>query len=165
MGVKKKRMQTIIITVVTLLIVWGQSCLSYDQSQAESNAVMEIMEPIHGVDVATDNISDAFGLWNMIIRKAAHVVEYAVIGIEYAWLLFLFSEKPDEERSKFKYIFSVVVTVYVWGCFTGLLDETIQIWSGRGSLISDVWIDSAGALLGAVLAQMWVWFRTLHQNA
>ena len=39
-------------------------------------------------------------------------------------------------------------TVWGLGTLTGAIDETLQIFSHRGSQVRDVLIDSAGALLG-----------------
>ena len=32
------------------------------------------------------------------------------------------------------------------------VDETIQLFSNRGSLVSDIWIDIAGSVLGMIMA-------------
>ena len=47
-----------------------------------------------------------------------------------------------------------LTTALVWGLclFAALVDETIQIFSGRGSQIPDVWLDGAGALSGLALS-------------
>ena len=44
------------------------------------------------------------------------------------------------------------------GLLSGLMDETIQIFSDRGDQISDVWLDFAGALFGLVVFSL---FRLL----
>lgn len=40
-------------------------------------------------------------------------------------------------------------------CFTvAFLDESIQILSGRGSLISDIWVDLIGVVIGIVVGKV-----------
>ena len=39
-------------------------------------------------------------------------------------------------------------SVFLLGVITGAADETIQIFSHRGSMVRDVFIDAAGVLLG-----------------
>lgn len=34
------------------------------------------------------------------------------------------------------------------GVFTAVMDETIQIFSGRGPLVSDIWVDLLGIAIG-----------------
>ena len=58
-----------------------------------------------------------------LLRKAAHFSEYGFLGVEFSLLLGL----------------------------CAVTDETIQIFSGRGSLVSDVWIDTAGFSTGFFL--------------
>ena len=54
------------------------------------------------------------------------------------------------------------------GCFAllvALADETIQLFSpGRGSQVTDVWIDFAGACLGILLAWLLRWLRIHVQS-
>ena len=76
-----------------------------------------------------------------IIRKAAHVTEYAV----FAALLFLRLESAGKKR---------FFTAWGLGTLTGAIDETLQIFSHRGSQVRDVLIDTAGALLGLCAAAL-----------
>ena len=49
--------------------------------------------------------------------------------------------------------------VAVTGLVAAFLDETIQIFSGRGSDIRDVWIDLIGIALGMVIGCGSLWLR------
>ena len=66
-----------------------------------------------------------------LLRKAAHFSEYGLLGVEFSLLLGLQHDKI--------------------GMLCAVTDETIQIFSGRGSLVSDVWIDTAGFSTGFFL--------------
>ena len=51
-------------------------------------------------------------------------------------------------------LFLILKTVksFSYGVAVALLDETIQIFNGRGPEIIDVWIDALGLAIGIVLA-------------
>ena len=57
----------------------------------------------------------------------------------FAALLFLRLESAGKKR---------FFTAWGLGTLTGAIDETLQIFSHRGSQVRDVLIDTAGALLG-----------------
>ena len=65
-----------------------------------------------------------------LLRKAAHFSEYGLLGVEFSRNLLDFP---------------------LIGMLCAVTDETIQIFSGRGSLVSDVWIDTAGFSTGFFL--------------
>ena len=59
---------------------------------------------------------------------------------------------------------SVIKGFYV--CFTvAFLDESIQLLSGRGSLISDVWVDLIGVVIGIVVCKVFtIIFEMKHER-
>ena len=60
-------------------------------------------------------------------------MEFALLGIEVSLYVALFARKK---------IF--MLASYPLGLFIALFDETIQIFSGRGSSVRDVWLDFLG---------------------
>ena len=75
-----------------------------------------------------------------LVRKAAHFTEFACLGGLSAGLLAVFQ----------KVLFHPVVHLFFGGFFVAALDETIQIFSNRGSQLQDVWLDFAGFSTGTV---------------
>lgn len=76
----------------------------------------------------------------LYIRKFAHFFEYLIFGLLVTKLYFY--KKRTLQR--------LVNTAFI--CFSiGFLDETIQLFSGRKSNISDVWIDLFGACVGFLI--------------
>ena len=74
-----------------------------------------------------------------LLRKAAHFSEYGLLGVEFSLLLGLQHDKNGKNLQ------------YGRNLLCAVTDETIQIFSGRGSLVSDVWIDTAGFSTGFFL--------------
>lgn len=65
-----------------------------------------------------------------IIRKIAHVVEFCVLAL----ILSLWWKKP--------------VRSFYAGFTLAFLDESLQVITGRGALITDIWIDLIGVGIG-----------------
>lgn len=80
-----------------------------------------------------------FELTNHMVRKAAHFIEYAVLG----FLGWFAVGRSGWERPGFALVSCLLVA---------LCDETIQLFvDGRAGMVADIWLDLAGAL-GGVLA-------------
>lgn len=123
---KNKKWIRILILILTIALIWGQSCIPPEGSSAESGWVKEILQKILGLIFGKVEVSE------MLIRKMGHFTEYLILGAELT--------------AFFPTLKTVVVPMLGFG--TAFLDETIQIFSGRGPQIQDVWIDLAGVLVG-----------------
>ena len=144
---ERKKLITVLLAL-TLAFIWGNSLLSREVSGRLSDAVMGVMNTAAGklgfdedlftymADVDGDGQDEPT---SRIVRKMAHVAEFAVLGI----LLWLRFERPAARR---------LLTALGFGVLVAAADETIQIFSRRGSQLSDVAIDAAGVLLGICLA-------------
>ena len=150
MGRKRGR---IALLILLLAFIWGNSMLSAETSGALSDAVMTKMNTAAQrlglgenffsfmVDSDGDGVLEADSYY---IRKAAHVTEFAALA---ALLWRIYEEKGSRRGLR---TFSTAV-------LCAAVDETIQIFSHRGSQLRDVCIDAAGAALGlgiAVLAEL-----------
>lgn len=112
------------------LFIFGNSFLSYDLSHNTSNSVSEIILP--------DEYShDESAL--TLIRKAAHLIEYAALGF-FVMLLVTCIQKDFGKRLHAAASFYVLLAA--------VLDEHIQSFSDRTSSTGDILLDFLGALLG-----------------
>ena len=133
---KKNRVLLLVLIVVTLLFIWGNSLLSREQSSDESAWVMQLVTPLLEAFVGKGNVTE------YLVRKLAHFTEFALLGFE---LLIWFAGARDKRRD-------ALLLAAAHGLFAALADETLQLFSGRGSQLQDVWLDFAGVSAGAVLA-------------
>ena len=130
---KQKR----ILIYLTILLVWiififCRSLQPAETSTFESQWVLDLLQRII-----------PFELSMHFIRKLAHFIEFAVLGV-LAGLLF----GGQCRRLLPGLLFSAMT-----GVITALCDETIQLFvAGRSGQLQDVWLDVAGASAGAVLA-------------
>lgn len=128
--------------MLTVLFIFSRSLSEIEQSEKESIKVHEIVEPMLKTVVGEGNVT------NHLVRKLAHVTEFMVLGVELSALSLLIGKH------------SVGYTVLA-AVFTALCDETIQIFSKRGSQVQDVWLDISGASLGAILVLLAFYFYKL----
>ena len=82
-------------------------------------------------------------LSSVFVRKLAHFTEFSVLGV-LAVLLFTILR----QRIPRTFLYAGMLGLSVAFC-----DETIQLFvPGRAGLLTDVWIDTAGVIVGASLA-------------
>ena len=130
---KAHRILAVLIALM-LLFIWSNSLAGSKQSNALSGWVEKLLKPLvdpHGKIPAK--------VFDYEVRKAAHVTEYAILGILLAWLSI-----PIKKQDVWLLLFVVLTTA--------VIDETIQIFTGRTSQVQDIWIDFFGAVSGMLLA-------------
>ncbi len=82
--------------------------------------------------------------WEMdvlVLRKLAHLAEYTLIGLFAGAALV-----------QLDWRFLDAARLWALGLPAAFADESIQMFSGRGPAILDVWIDMAGVVIGSCLA-------------
>ena len=122
----------IILILVTIVFIWSNSLQSIPESQAKSIGFLNKVKPFLEIFVGTGNVTDH------LVRKLAHFTEFGTLGCELALLLAL--RKHINWQS--------VINSAFFAMTVALTDETIQIFSGRGSQVQDVWLDFAGSCTG-----------------
>ena len=141
MKTEKKQKILMIFFILSLIFVWGQSCIGKTNSELESNIFVELIKPLEEIkpnEIATYD----YEFYSHLIRKGAHVIEFSIVGAELALVFLVYSKKKLNTMVVF--LNSLMV-----GMIVGLIDETIQIFSDRGSQVLDVWFDILGVSIGA----------------
>jgi len=130
--VDKKRRILLILVILTLAFIFGQSLLDEAVSSKISTDVSyKVVKPVYKAITGTRNLP-------FDIRDFAHVVEFSVLGFELQLLA----------RNKKKAL-SLIKTVSYCG-FVALIDESIQFFSDRSPQVKDIWFDTLGAAVGAL---------------
>ncbi len=128
------RLLFVLLIIATVSFIFIQSMIPPEESEEQSGAVSEIIGEIIPPETPVG------GYVQTNIRKIAHFVEFAVLGAEVAAFVVLFIKKIDYALASF--LFAFVMAFF---------DETIQIFSGRGPQITDVWIDLSGFAATAII--------------
>lgn len=141
--VKKLLVVLYITFTLSMIFVWGQSCINKEESRVSSDAVVEMIKPIDELEPGYRSENGwTYDELSTYVRKFAHVIEYAAVSFQ---LMCIFLLKG--RRKLVWYINCAFIIMLI-----ALIDETIQIFSNRGSEIGDIWIDLAGSALGIGVA-------------
>ena len=141
---KDKAIALILILAVigTLVFIFSNSLKTKDDSSEQSSEIAGAIKPI--VDPDNKVPKDIFEHY---VRKCAHFSEFALLGFELILLLYALCQRKLKSIPPSGYV-SVVLAFSL----CALLDETIQLFSERGSSVTDVWIDIAGGISGCAVS-------------
>ena len=139
----------ILLIVLTLCFIWGNSLQSRETSGDISNSLLEIVNRFLGcvgLELKDDHL----------LRKFAHFFEFAALGLE----LYLFAMLRQMKQTKsFTYILTLGVCLAV-----ALTDETIQYFVGRACRGTDVMLDFCGSLFGVFVLRFLINFFPKLKN-
>lgn len=145
------RKQIVFIGCILLIVelIWINSSLPVQQSRVQSGNVQHILNWI----ISFFGGSDALSVH--LVRKIAHVVEYSLLGFITSLFVIVF--------------FTKIRWYHIWNAFSfvlivAVIDESIQILSGRGPLISDVLLDMCSAIMVTILVFAINWLKRLARR-
>lgn len=127
-----KRIFWLTLTAACLVLIWGNSCLTGEESGELSGGLMEWIS--HNMPWLISR--------ELVLRKLAHFTEFALLGFALGGAVRSFGL-----RGSLPWLVTLF-TVLLCAC----VDETIQIFvPGRGSSLIDAWIDFGGGCTGTVV--------------
>ena len=133
-GKRKTNLFLVLLLVLTLCFIWGNSLLPRAESTQLSTGVMDWLSPLlHWLKL--ELIDEHF------IRKLAHFGEYAALGLELAGLFFLNLGRRMKSA----------VAAALCALLAAAADECLQFVSHRAPMVKDVLLDLSGALFGIAL--------------
>lgn len=122
--------------VACMFWIWSNSLWPAEQSAGQSGWVLELLTPL------LKWLPIPQTLWHTMIRKLAHMAEYALLGL--LWERASIRTERTPAVSRLGKTLAVCMAV-------ALMDETLQTFvPGRAGLVADVWIDLLGALGGVL---------------
>lgn len=141
---------SLVLAVAWMIVIYGFSSNNAVESTVQSHAVTEFLIKIFNPDfenmtpeVQEQMISDLDG----IVRKTAHFVAYAALGVLVYTCVASF---PFAKKEK---LFLYILTAFPVCVAFAVTDEYHQTFvSGRAGRFTDVLIDSGGAACGIAMA-------------
>ena len=128
-----------VLLVLNLALIWGNSLLSGAESGQMSGGIMEFFMELLRIP------ADFADIVHLIIRKLAHITEFACLAALISWNLGMVKEKRVHQ----------ILLAVLLAMAAALVDETIQRFTpDRGPSLLDVWIDTLGAVLGMTAVQL-----------
>jgi VanZ family protein len=146
-GFSKSRLVTVIalflLAVVVLLVIWSFTSQDNVASNERSKMIAKAIENFAEKHFSVSHMNLFLGKsLNTIVRKTAHFMEYTLLGMVVCAFLNVVSSKLG----------SAALTSAVFCAMAAMLDEFRQNFvSGRTPRLTDVWIDTYGALFGIAL--------------
>ena len=140
----KKRMAVcLILLVLNIAFIWGNSLLPRELSSAFSKMIGAVLQWLFPGPV---NPSEGEG--HGILRKIAHFAEFTTLGMLLSWHVAMVKDKKWHK----------IVLPILAGFLVAAVDETIQYFvPGRGPGVLDVAIDTAGVVLGVGVFTCLAW--------
>ena len=123
-----------LLLCLTVAFIFSQSMLDKQASAAQSGWVTAVLHQL--LDPQGSIPAETFHHW---IRKTAHFVEFAALGmvtLGFVWNLEILTQRSWQ-----------ILKLYL-PLAVAVADEYIQYFTGRGSQVTDVVLDYAGALTG-----------------
>jgi len=122
-----------LLVLLTLLFIWENSLTSRADSSDRSRQAAQWLQ---------ENFEDVRGIGWLAghVRKAAHFIEYAVLGILGALIL----QTAGVGRNG-----HYILHLLFFCLLAAVLDEALQMTTDRASRATDVLLDFSGALTGA----------------
>ena len=143
-----------LFVVINMVIIFALSAENREESGVRSAGVTAFVVRIIYPDYDHMSYDDQLAVTesaHRFVRKAAHFLEYALLGFLTSGLVlflrrYLFQRKPKRWKT----------WIYPAGfCFLyAVTDEVHQIFSERGASPKDVLIDTLGAISGILLIQL-----------
>ena len=127
--------------VLWMVFIWSNSLQTAAESSANSQGFLSLLMPLlEWTNIPEDS-------WHTLIRKAAHMAEFALLG-------FLWSNALRDERNHYRPEVPTQLCCALLICLlTALTVETIQLFvAGRSGEVRDIWIDFGGGVLGCLTA-------------
>ena len=140
--IKTRRLIWIIITAAVMIFIFIQSAFPAELSDKQSDTFVFLLQ----------NFSDAdIHLLIVIVRKAAHLFEYMLLGVSLSGFFSTFGLS----RKK------TVLFSWITGTVYAASDELHQLFvPGRSSSFTDVMLDSLGVILG--IAVFYIIITIIH---
>ena len=134
----------ILAFIATSIFIFSNSLKSRSSSANDRDSVTNAIKPFVDPDGKVTSIA-----FTKIIRKLAHFAEFALLGVELALFRLVFKKRSTLLRRSLSVPSLLLISLLI-----ALLDETLQIFSGRSAEVTDVWIDFSGAIFGILFVYL-----------
>ncbi len=142
---RKRLTACVVLIVLNIAFIWGNSLMSQEMSSAFSQLVGRIIS-LFFPDSQVHGGGENHGL----LRKLAHFTEFCSLGFLLSWLVAMLRQKKWEQ----------LVLPLLCGATVAAIDESLQMLiPGRGPAIRDVGIDTLGVTVGILLLTFLFWIK------
>ena len=142
---KKKHCYAILCIIWMLVIFWFSAQVA-DDSQEMSDFFVHLLDAVFSLDIMKNEIIR--DMTSFLVRKAAHMSEYAVLAILFGLTIREYKKEPW-----------LLLTLAATAAYAAT-DEVHQLFvPGRSGQLKDVLIDTAGGALGLGLLALILYLK------
>ena len=142
---KKKHCYAILCIIWMLVIFWFSAQVA-DDSQEMSDFFVHLLDAVFSLDIMRNEIIR--DMTSFLVRKAAHMSEYAVLAILFGLTIREYKKEP--------WLLPALAATAAYAA----TDEFHQLFvPGRSGQLKDVLIDTAGGALGLVLLALILYLK------
>lgn len=131
--------------VIVVMFIWGQSIVTFENSVNESQFLLKFVRPIYEAVFGVGTL-DGY-TW----RKLAHVIEFFVLGVFASLLALILVKLLWKKQFGVITVFMAILSSEILCVTVAIIDELIQTTNNRHPQVSDVILDSIGALVAIIL--------------
>jgi VanZ family protein len=147
----------VLIMIMIYIFSSKPADISSQSSMTITDVIYSVYETISGQEVVGADRENALMNLNGIIRKLAHITEYALLSMSIAWPLWV--TRPGLKGYKLAILTIGITIVYA------ATDEYHQTFvPGRSGEIRDVLIDSIGACIGFVIFKLLLFIASFSKK-
>lgn len=129
------------LLIADMALIFAFSAQKAEQSDNTSTGVIEVLVKLFypGFETLSEEKQQAVvDSLQFVVRKAAHMTEFASLGVLLCAFAFTFGEK-----------FRIFLFAFLFGIFYAGTDEIHQLFvEGRSCQITDVLVDGCGVIIG-----------------
>lgn len=129
-----------VLIAAIIIFIFSNSFASQEESAKQSGFFMELLRPVLNGDGHLDEEQ-----YSHLVRKLAHFTEFFALGLCLSGLNFTIYAAG--------YGLHVFMTMFA-SLFVACIDEYIQFFNDRGSMVQDVLIDFGGAFAAILIAMI-----------
>ena len=137
------RIGSAVLTIGWMMLIFGFSGQNSEESEGLSARIVNWLLSVFTKEPVSENVKDTLTL---LVRKGAHMTEFAILALLLLWAVVSWTKLRG--RKAFLAAFLIAVAF-------ASTDEIHQTFvDGRAGRVSDVIIDSCGALCGLLLCSL-----------
>ncbi len=143
-----------VLIALTLSMIWSFSGEGPAESEVTSSSVSSWLYLTFGFDGLCE-----FKTFYHVIRKLAHIVEFAVLSVESTALAITLAAGLNRPWRRLYSLYPIC-----FGILVAFIDEGIQMFTARVPSLWDVLIDTVGTLLGYIFVLLVVYIVKRAHN-
>lgn len=139
-----KKILSVLLVIIWSLFIFTNSNQNGESSTGNSNKLIsKVVSILTNVEEGTKEMDEIVEKFNLPVRKTAHFIEYFLLAVFVVYALLILN------------VPSYLIIAIIYSVLFAISDEVHQLFiDGRSGQLSDVLLDSSGALIGVYITNL-----------